>query len=121
MKRVSLPLDSRWKIVIQTIPSPPPPPCTPCHPFIRVQVLRKWVSRFDLWPYVEQYTLDVQREIMAGERGVKCAGGLLHLGQPGPGPNSVFIISNQFRDGGSVGVTLGASHVCMQPCSAAPS
>jgi hypothetical protein len=29
-------------------------------------MLRKWVSRFDLWPYVEQYTLDVQREIMAG-------------------------------------------------------
>lgn len=29
------------------------------------RVLRKWVSRFDLWPYVEQYTLDVQREIMA--------------------------------------------------------
>lgn len=29
------------------------------------RVLRKWVSRFDLWPYVEQYTMDVQREIMA--------------------------------------------------------
>jgi len=30
-----------------------------------LQVLKKWVSRFDLWPYVEQYTLDVQREILA--------------------------------------------------------
>eukprot|EP00775_Hariotina_reticulata_P011337 gene11337-11486_t len=29
------------------------------------RVLKKWVSRFDLWPYVEQYTLDVQREILA--------------------------------------------------------
>eukprot|EP00775_Hariotina_reticulata_P010955 gene10955-11109_t len=28
-------------------------------------VLKKWVSRFDLWPYVESYTLDVQREILA--------------------------------------------------------
>jgi hypothetical protein len=33
---------------------------------LATQVLRKWVSRFDLWPYVEQFTLDVQREIMAG-------------------------------------------------------
>lgn len=37
-------------------------------PFPCPQMLRKWVSRFDLWPYVEQYTLDVQREIMAGAR-----------------------------------------------------
>jgi sucrose synthase len=29
------------------------------------RVLKKWVSRFDLWPYVERYTLDVQREILA--------------------------------------------------------
>jgi hypothetical protein len=36
------------------------------------QVLRKWVSRFDLWPYVEQYTLDVQREIMAGTQDWPC-------------------------------------------------
>jgi sucrose synthase len=28
-------------------------------------VLKKWVSRFDLWPYVERFTLDVEREIMA--------------------------------------------------------
>lgn len=27
--------------------------------------MKKWVSRFDLWPYVERYTLDVQREILA--------------------------------------------------------
>jgi sucrose synthase len=30
-----------------------------------LQVLKKWVSRFDLWPYVERFTLDVEREIMA--------------------------------------------------------
>ncbi|WIA12982.1 hypothetical protein OEZ85_006594 [Tetradesmus obliquus] len=29
------------------------------------RVLKKWVSRFDLWPYVERFTLDVEREIMA--------------------------------------------------------
>ena len=29
------------------------------------QALRKWVSRFDLWPYVENFTLDVERELRA--------------------------------------------------------
>lgn len=29
------------------------------------QVLRKWVSRFDLWPYVERFALDVERELRA--------------------------------------------------------
>jgi len=29
------------------------------------KVLRKWVSRFDLWPYLERFTLDVQREVLA--------------------------------------------------------
>jgi hypothetical protein len=33
--------------------------------FRGLQVLKKWVSRFDLWPYVERFTLDVEREIMA--------------------------------------------------------
>ena len=28
-------------------------------------MLRKWVSRFDLWPYLERFTLDVQREVLA--------------------------------------------------------
>lgn len=40
----------------------------PCTLTPTPQMLRKWVSRFDLWPYLEQYTLDVQREIMAGAR-----------------------------------------------------
>lgn len=29
------------------------------------QVLRKWVSRFDLWPYVERFALDTERELRA--------------------------------------------------------
>ncbi|GBF89213.1 sucrose synthase [Raphidocelis subcapitata] len=29
------------------------------------KVLRKWVSRFDLWPYVERFALDVERELRA--------------------------------------------------------
>ncbi|KIY99116.1 hypothetical protein MNEG_8846 [Monoraphidium neglectum] len=29
------------------------------------QVLRKWVSRFDLWPYVERFALDCERELRA--------------------------------------------------------
>jgi hypothetical protein len=44
-------------------------PHLPCTLSSAPKMLRKWVSRFDLWPYVEQYTLDVQREIMAGARG----------------------------------------------------
>jgi hypothetical protein len=28
-------------------------------------VLRKWVSRFDLWPYVERFALDCERELRA--------------------------------------------------------
>jgi hypothetical protein len=28
-------------------------------------VLRKWVSRFDLWPYVERFALDTERELRA--------------------------------------------------------
>ncbi|GAB4822774.1 hypothetical protein N2152v2_009820 [Parachlorella kessleri] len=29
------------------------------------RVLNKWISRFDLWPYLERYTIDATREVMA--------------------------------------------------------
>jgi hypothetical protein len=48
------------------------PHTSSCNMPCAAQVLRKWVSRFDLWPYVEQYTLDVQREIMAGTQDWPC-------------------------------------------------
>jgi hypothetical protein len=28
-------------------------------------VLQKWVSRFDLWPYLERFTIDATKEILA--------------------------------------------------------
>ncbi len=28
-------------------------------------MLRQWVSRFDIWPYLERFTLDVERELLA--------------------------------------------------------
>ena len=31
----------------------------------RRRVLRKWVSRFDLWPYLERFTIDATKEILA--------------------------------------------------------
>jgi sucrose synthase len=29
------------------------------------RILRKWVSRFDLWPYLERFTIDATKEILA--------------------------------------------------------
>lgn len=29
------------------------------------RVLRKWISRFDLWPYLERFTIDATKEILA--------------------------------------------------------
>ena len=40
---------------------PPPRPCT--RP--RRRVLNQWVSRFDLWPYLERFTIDATKEILA--------------------------------------------------------
>ena len=40
---------------------------TPCcfpRPACR-RVLQKWVSRFDLWPYLERFTIDATKEILA--------------------------------------------------------
>lgn len=34
------------------------------------RVLNKWISRFDLWPYLERYTIDATREVL-GELGGK--------------------------------------------------
>jgi hypothetical protein len=40
------------------------------------RVLRKWVSRFDLWPYLERFTIDATKDILA-EVGGWGAGGVL--------------------------------------------
>lgn len=46
-----------------------PPPLQPTHPPGRTalcrRVLDKWVSRFDLWPYLERFTIDATKEILA--------------------------------------------------------
>ncbi|KAI3841951.1 hypothetical protein MKX03_032624, partial [Papaver bracteatum] len=28
-------------------------------------ILRKWISRFEVWPYFEQYTEDIAKELAA--------------------------------------------------------
>ena len=41
-------------------------PAVPCaRPPPRSRVLNKWVSRFDLWPYLERFTIDATKEILA--------------------------------------------------------
>ena len=32
-------------------------------PIVRSRILSKWISRFDLWPYLERYTIDATREV----------------------------------------------------------
>lgn len=45
---------------LATLSARTPPAAPP-----RRRVLNQWVSRFDLWPYLERFTIDATKEILA--------------------------------------------------------